>query len=171
MNQLTHHDTLFRKTSFSMILIVDSVTGPANIGGLFRLADAFNIEKILFSGSKMNLESRRLLKTSRSAIKNVMFEEKADILTPCSECKTSGYQLFALEITDESTALAEFDFQPHSKIALIIGNEQSGISKEVLKIADKQLHINMFGNNSSMNVVQATAIALYEITKSLSSSN
>ena len=55
------------------------------------------------------------------------------------------------------------------KVALIVGNEISGISEELLKLADNRLHITMFGRNSSMNVAQSAGIALYEITKSLPS--
>ncbi|MEJ6791494.1 MAG: adenylyl-sulfate kinase, partial [Lacinutrix sp.] len=49
----------------------------------------------------------------------------------------------------------------------IIGDENFGISESILKQCDTTIHINMFGQNSSMNVVQATNIALYEITKQL----
>ena len=50
---------------------------------------------------------------------------------------------------------------------MIVGDENFGISEAVLKVSDTIIHINMFGQNSSMNVVQATTIALYEITKQL----
>jgi len=52
-------------------------------------------------------------------------------------------------------------------VALVIGDENSGISEEILSQCKKQVHITMFGKNSSMNVSQAAAIALYELTKQL----
>ena len=52
-------------------------------------------------------------------------------------------------------------------MVLVIGDENFGISESILKQSDAVIHIDMFGHNSSMNVVQATNIALYEITKQL----
>ena len=50
---------------------------------------------------------------------------------------------------------------------LVIGDENFGVSDNILSISDAIIHIDMFGQNSSMNVVQATSIALYQITKQL----
>ena len=50
---------------------------------------------------------------------------------------------------------------------MIVGNENFGISESVLKKVDQTVHITMYGNNSSMNVVQATAIGLYVLTKQM----
>lgn len=89
----------------------------------------------------------------------------------CSHYSQKGYDLLALEITSDSSALDEFKFNEIQKIALVVGNEKTGIEEEVLNLCTKKLHIRMFGQNSSMNVAQATGIALYEITKSLSTLN
>ena len=51
---------------------------------------------------------------------------------------------------------------------LVVGSERNGIQHEILTCADSVYHIPMYGQNSSMNVAQATSIALYEITKLLS---
>jgi tRNA G18 (ribose-2'-O)-methylase SpoU len=48
-------------------------------------------------------------------------------------------------------------------MALVVGSEINGVSAEILNISNQIVHINMYGKNSSMNVVQATSIALYEI--------
>ena len=53
------------------------------------------------------------------------------------------------------------------KIALVIGNEQLGISAEVLELVQQTIHIEMFGKNSSMNVVQAAGIGLYSLINKL----
>lgn len=73
-----------------------------------------------------------------------------------------------MEITSASIPVEDFRYSEENKcILLILGNEASGISKELLEISDKHLHINMFGQNSSMNVAQAAGIALYEISKTI----
>ena len=82
--------------------------------------------------------------------------------------KQLGYIIVCLEITQESITLEEFKIPNNAKILLLVGDENFGISAKVLKMADVCLHITMYGQNSSMNIAQATGIALYEITKKLS---
>ncbi|WP_324719170.1 TrmH family RNA methyltransferase [Salinimicrobium sp. HB62] len=165
--QKTHSNTGFEKKKFPLVLVLDGVSGPANIGSLFRLADAFNIEKIIFCGTSVDIQSNRLRRTARATVKNVIFEEQENSEVICRALKASGYRIFALEITSDSEQLQDFDFSEVEKLALVLGNERSGIEARVLKLADKALHINMFGENSSMNVTHAAAIALFEITKRL----
>lgn len=141
--------------------------GDANIGSIFRLADAFNIEKIIFCGTAFNPESNRLRRTARSTQEKVTSEFAENTSEEILKLKDKNYKVFALEITSGSIPLEKIQLENNTKIALIIGNERHGIEESVLKLADKIVHINMFGHNSSMNAAQATGIALYEITKSL----
>lgn len=141
--------------------------GDANIGSIFRLADAFNIEKIVFCGTPFNPENNRLKRTARSTLKNVAYEFQENSTEAIKRLKGLNYVVFALEITSDSQILNSINFEMESKIVLIIGNERNGIDDTLLEITDKKVHIEMFGTNSSMNVAQATGIALYEITKSL----
>ncbi|TVZ28236.1 SpoU rRNA methylase family protein [Gillisia sp. Hel_I_86] len=139
--------------------------GEANIGSLFRLADAFNIEKLIFSGTPINLKSNRLRRTARGTFEKVNFDHTKDIIDAIESYKSKGYKPIALEITSDSVALDTLNLKKDSKILLIVGNERHGISQMVLDVVPTKVHIAMFGNNSSMNVSQATGIALYEISK------
>ena len=165
--QLTHYTTDFEEKKFPLVLICDGVSSPANIGSLFRLADAFNIEKLILCGKQLNLNSARLQKTARGTFEKVPFEQQEDILQVCEKYKNEGYTLFSLEITDDSVSLESMDFSQFGRVALILGNEVLGIQQQALDQSDNRLHIRMFGRNSCMNVAQSAGIALYEITKSL----
>lgn len=150
------------------MLVLDSITSPANVGSLFRLADAFNIEKIIFCGSTFaDLSSNRLKRTARSTINTIPAEHHENTAETCLNLVSQGYTVLALEITQNSEPVDSVEFEKMKKIALVLGNENSGIEEEVLNIVNQSLHINMFGKNSSMNVAQAAGIALFEITKSL----
>ena len=150
------------------MLVLDSIESPANVGSLFRLADAFNIEKIIFCGTSFpDLSSNRMKRTARATIKNVIFEQRENVVLTCRELSSSGYTVMALEISEASLPVDSIKYDQYEKIALVLGNENSGVDEEVLKIADEKVHITMFGKNSSMNVAQAAGIALFEITKSL----
>lgn len=164
MKQLTHYDTPFTKQTFPITLVCDNITNAPNIGSLFRTADAFGIEKIIFCGSPIPV-GRKMTKTSRATEKVVSFEEKESILDTINQLKAENYQIISLEITTNSHSLDTFNFPENKKIALIIGDENFGISESVLNESDAIIYINMFGQNSSMNVVQASSITLFEITR------
>lgn len=168
MIQSTHETSGFIEKKFPLTLVLDSVTSPANIGSLFRLADAFNIEKIIFCGPLApDLESNRLKRTARSTINSVTHECHEDIREACVNLEKDGFSLISLEIAEGSKPIDSLSFSGFKKVALILGNENTGIQEEVLKLSNEKVHINMFGKNSSMNVAQAAGIALFEITKSL----
>lgn len=170
MIQLSHNNKPFEEKKFPIVLVLDSITSPANVGSLFRLADAFNIEKILFCGSTFaDLSSNRLKRTARSTINTVSAEQYEHTHQTCMKLKSQGYTILALEVTSNSKPIDALAYEKFEKLALVIGNENSGIEEEVLGITDEIVHIHMFGKNSSMNVAQATGIALFEITKSLPS--
>jgi len=164
--QLTHYSTNFKQQSFPIILVCDNVTNASNIGSLFRIADAFGVEKIIFCGEQIYL-GRKMTKTSRATEKSVHFETYNSASEVVSDLKKQDYTIISLEITSKSLPIHTFQFSKEKPFALIVGDENFGISEYLLKLSDAVIHINMFGKNSSMNVVQATNIALYEITKQL----
>lgn len=164
--QLTHYNTNFNKKTFPITLVCENVTNAANIGSLFRIADAFGVEKIIFCGDSIPL-GRKMTKTSRATEKVVKHDISQDASEVVSILKAENYQCIALEITEDSLPIHAFKFSDKKPIALVIGDENFGVSDPILKACDHTIHINMFGQNSSMNVVQATNIALYEITKQL----
>ena len=164
--QLNHYNSTFKKQKFPITLICDSVTNAPNIGSLLRISDALGVEELIFCGDNLQL-GKRMKKTSRSTEKYVLHKVASDILQTVSDLKAKNYFVIALEITDNSVPLDDFRLSTNQPIALIIGNESFGISKEILNLTDATLHINMFGENTSMNVVQATSITLYELTKQL----
>lgn len=164
--QLTHYNTDFIKRAFPIILVCDNVTNAPNLGSLFRIADAFGIEKLILCGENISI-GRKITKTSRATEKVVDYEITESALTVAKNLKDKGYQIISLEITNTSKPIHHFKFSTEKSIVLVIGDENFGVSEAILNLSDATIHIDMFGNNSSMNVVQATNIALYEMTKQL----
>ncbi|MGJ8594100.1 MAG: TrmH family RNA methyltransferase [Aquaticitalea sp.] len=164
--QHSHHTTNFHKKQHSIVLVCDNISKAPNIGSLFRTADAFGIEKLIFCGIDIPI-GRRMTKTSRATEKNVTYELMENTLDALMALKSQDYFIVSLEITSDSQSISKFKF-PNQPIALIVGDENHGVSDLILDESDVTLHIEMFGQNSSMNVVQASAIALYELTKQLS---
>ena len=148
------------------MLICDGVKGPANIGSLFRISEAFGVSEIIFGNAEIDFDSPRLKRTARDTHLKVPYSVSEDLVGTAKHLREGGYLIAALEISENSEPLGHFKWKTKEKLALIVGNEANGISEEILKTADKVFHIELYGENSSINVAHATAIALYRLTVS-----
>ncbi|MBP2832130.1 TrmH family RNA methyltransferase [Aquimarina sp. U1-2] len=165
MNQQLHHDAnKFINKKFSIVIVCDRVCSPANIGSIFRIADSFGVEKIYFCGKDITVVSKRMQRTARATHEIIPFEQSEDITAVIEQLRTDNYTILSLEITAKSIPVSSYTVTPLEKIALVVGEENSGVSEKALDLSKESVHINMYGNNSSMNVATATGIALYEIT-------
>jgi tRNA G18 (ribose-2'-O)-methylase SpoU len=164
--QHSHTTTPFSKNKFPLIVLCDGLSSPANVGGLFRVCEAFGVEQILFYNGNIDISSSRLKRTARETYKSVDYAICSDVNTTLMELMKKGYDVIALEISEISIPSERITLDKNA-VVLIIGNERCGISEEVLALASKHMHIEMYGENSSMNVVQATGIALYTLVNKL----
>lgn len=165
MQQHSHRTTPFEKKEFPLVIICDQVKGPANLGSLFRVSDAFGVKELVFCGHEVDLESQRMKRTSRETHLKVVSSVFDSVEHAIHEYREAGYTIVALEITKTSNRLSDYKWEAGASIALVIGNEQHGISEKALSMCDETLHIELYGENSSINVSHATAIALYQLTQ------
>ncbi|MDN6280701.1 MAG: TrmH family RNA methyltransferase [Psychroflexus sp.] len=167
-HQLVHSEYKTQATKAKIYLLIDTLSSPANLGAIYRLADAFAVKEIFLNESLEEMMlSTRFKRTSRSSEKYVntsLFNNLDDTL---SELKKQTKKVIGIELTSESQAIHNFNFQATESYVLIFGHEQMGLSPEILSQLDTCLHINLFGQNSSINVAQSCGIALYEITRQL----
>ncbi len=166
MEQLNHYTTDFTEQKFPITVVCDEVYFQQNIGSIFRVCEAFGVEKIIFTGKNFVLSERKVNKTSRNTHKIVPYEVYLDKSELIETLKSSNSEIIALEITSKSKTINSLVIS-NKPIVLLIGSEIYGISEELLAISNQATHIEMFGKNSSMNVVQSLGIALYEITNKL----
>jgi tRNA G18 (ribose-2'-O)-methylase SpoU len=108
-------------------------------------------------------------KISRSTVKNIPWEIAEDSNSLIARYKKEGYTLVGLEITEGSVAIQNANLSELSKVLLVCGSENYGISPEILSQLDVAIHIPMYGANSSMNVVNSLSILLYELTNQMKS--
>ena len=162
--QLTHEENQFERRTFPITVVCDHMYFQQNIGSLFRISEAFGVENIIFFGKDIPLTPRKINKTSRSTHLHVAHSVIEEFNELQSFLLDNNFEIISLEIASNSKPLKEINIPENKKIALLIGSEINGISNELLKLSHQIVHITMFGKNSSMNVVQAASIALYEIT-------
>jgi len=165
VEQLAHHQINNKSHDLEIYLLVESLTSVENIGMLFRIADAFGVKKIISTHSPADVQSKKVKRISRSTNSIIEYEQQADLGTYIDQLKAASFDVVALEITDESIPIQEYAISKKNKIAIVLGQESSGVRAEVLESCDQAVHINMFGKNSSMNVVNACSVFLWELVR------
>ncbi len=165
MKQLVHSEVLNHDVKTEIIVIAENIRTPENVGMLFRVSEAFGVKKVFLIGDSPNLENKKVLRTARSTEKQLSVQFFETSLNVISQLKKENYKLIGLEHTDKSESLHIANFSNIKKIALFIGAERFGIEQDTLSQLDMVVHINLFGKNSSINVVNALTATLYEITK------
>ncbi len=105
--------------------------------------------------------TKQISKTALGAETSQTWEQSDTIEPILSKLKADGYTLIGLEQTQHSTPLNEY--QPPTKVALLLGREVEGIALELVKLLDATLEIPMYGTKESFNVVQAAAMSLYHL--------
>ena len=121
--QLDHYSSKFEKNQFAIILVTDNVTRPANVGSIFRIADAFGVERLILGGSTIEL-NRKVWNTSRASEKVVNFEQIENSQDVIKNLKKEGYSVICLEITKNSKSISEIQLENNQKIVLVVGSER-----------------------------------------------
>ncbi|MFA7254211.1 MAG: RNA methyltransferase [Patescibacteria group bacterium] len=145
-------------------LILDNIRSMENVGSIFRTADAAGVSKIYLCGITPRPPRKEIDKAALGAVDFVEWEYVDNLEFKIQNLKSKGIQIIALEQDHRSTQYTKYI--PHNTdLAIIVGNEVDGISKEILDLADQIIEIPMYGKKNSLNVAVATGIILYQLKK------
>jgi tRNA (guanosine-2'-O-)-methyltransferase len=149
-----------------LTVVFEDLHDPHNVGAVIRTCDAFGIQKVYLIFEKEKPFDPGKIGKGSSSTANKWLDYEMHLST--EEClvslKNDGYTLVATALTDNTKSIYDAKFTD-KKIALLVGNEYTGLSKSALKHAQKTLYIPMRGMIQSLNVSVATGIFLYEITR------
>ncbi len=147
-------------------IVLDNVLDTYNIGAIFRLADAVAAEKIIICGESEIPPHTRIKKASINTTEWVAWQYFADAKSAILNLKSEilNLQVVAVEQSSKSVPYDKFDYA--FPLALIVGHESNGVSKEVLNLCDAIVELPMFGVNKSLNVMVSLGIVLFEVVKS-----
>lgn len=148
---------------FNIICLLDSVRSAHNVGAMFRNAECFGVEKIILTGLSPTPDSVAVQKTAMNCELEVPWNYIKDPLEVISYLKKQGYQIWSIETARESIDLNELKNVP-SKLVIIFGHEQFGISNDILKVSDKIVSIRLFGKKNSLNVSVCQGIILNQLS-------
>lgn len=156
-------------------LILHDIRSTHNVGSMLRSADGFGVERIICTGytpyprikndtrlpHEIENVQRQLHKTALGAEDRQDIDHAEDIKYIVSILKNEGWSIVGLEQSIDSVALNSF--HASNDVALIVGNEVTGLPKEILSLCDAIVEIPMQGKKESFNVSVATGITLYAL--------
>jgi len=151
-----------------LILILDSINDPQNLGTLLRSAECFGAGAVMWSKNRGVDLTPVVSKASVGASELMTILRVSNLVDAVKKCQNEGYEVVTAEVGVDAKALHSFVFP--QKTVLIMGSEGAGVRPLLSKQADHRLFIPMAGVIDSLNVSQATSVFLYQWKNSLTNS-
>lgn len=168
MDELGRKSTEEFKTAqkIPIILVLDNVRSMNNIGSVFRTADAFLLEAIYLCGVTATPPHREIQKTALGATESVNWKYFATTLDAVNQLKQDGFAVYTVEQAEGSILLNNFN-PTDKKLALVFGNEVSGVEQSVIDACAGCIEIPQFGTKHSLNLAVSVGIVVWDIAMKL----
>ena len=146
----------------SLLLGLDNIRDPGNLGTMIRTADAAGTNGVLLSKGCVELYNPKVIRSTMGSIFHLPMIENLDLPEVIPDLKEAGFKIIVSEV-HEGRDSTEVNYP--EKTCLVIGSEASGVRKEVSNLADEKIKIPIFGKAESLNASVAAGILLYEMVR------
>ncbi len=149
-----------------MSVVVEDVRSLWNVGSMFRTSDGAGFDHVYLCGITGSPPRREIEKVSLGAENTVSWEYAINSLAVVRTLRAKGVYVIGLECTSQSVLLRDYLVQSelHKPLSVVVGNEVSGLSRQVIDVCDVICHLPMRGMKESLNVAVAFGIAAYQIS-------
>ena len=144
-----------------LILALDGIQDPGNLGTILRTADSVNLNQIIITKNTADPYNPKVVRSTMGAIFRVKIIETDNLVQTLKEIKKNKFKVVVTSL-DTEDSIYNIDYK---KKVIVIGNEANGVSKEVQELADNKVKIPMLGRTESLNASVATGIVLYEYVR------
>lgn len=155
-----------RASKLPIVIVLDNVRSMNNVGSVFRTADAFLIEAIYLCGVTAKPPHREIQKTALGATETVNWKHFETTTDAIHSLKNEGYKIYAVEQADQSIMLDKFIPAP-GNIALVFGNEVTGVEQAVIDVCDACIEIPQYGTKHSLNLAVSVGIMVWSVTRQI----
>lgn len=151
---------VLRRRQLDLTVVAENISDPHNLSAMLRSCDAVGIYKVCLvyhSGQPFPVLGEASSASARKWIETIKFRS----ITECYEyLRNEGFKIYTTHLSKESISLYEMDLT--QKVALVFGNEHSGVSEEAVSLADGNYIIPQVGMIQSLNISVACAVSVYE---------
>lgn len=155
-----YHDFIDADDAF--VVILDHLEDPHNLGAIIRTSEAAGVDGIIIPKDRGVTVNSTVIKTSTGAIDNIPVSMVTNLKQTIDDLKKNGFWVVGTAL-ENSVDYREIDYS--GKIALIIGNEGSGMSRMIFESCDFIAKIPMYGKVNSLNASVASGIMIYEVVR------
>lgn len=147
--------------SSDLILALDDIQDPGNLGTIIRTADSVGLTQILISKGTADPYNSKVIRSTMGAIFRVNIIECDDLVKILKDVKENNFNIMVTSL-QANKSIYELDLKQN---VVVIGNEAKGVSKEIIDLADNKVIIPMLGKTESLNASIATGVILYEYVR------
>lgn len=145
-----------------LLLALDQIRDPGNLGTILRTADAAGVNGVLLSKGSVDPFNEKVVRATMGSLFEVPLIQDADLSAALPELRAKGYEI-AVAVLEDSEDYADYDWtQP---TVLVIGNEAQGIAKEIQALATRRLRIPIQGSAESLNAAIAAGVMVFEAAR------
>ena len=150
---------------FQVVVVLENIRSAYNVGSVFRTSDAFLIEAIYIVGYSAKPPHKEIKKTALGAEETVRWTYFKTSAEAIADLRKNGYKVFAVEQAEGSRELHLFPFLDEQKIAVVFGNEVTGVEQSTILACDGCIEIPQMGMKHSLNIATAAGVVLWEIIR------
>jgi len=166
-------DDLNRKTveefkqseKIPIIVVLENIRSAYNVGSVFRTADAFLLEALYICGYTCVPPHKEIKKTALGAEDSVTWKHFENATFAIQELHELGYTVYAVEQAQGSTMLNKLAYKSGGKIAVIFGNEVTGVEQSTIQQCKGCIEIPQHGIKHSLNIATAAGVVLWELVR------
>ncbi|MBE2245917.1 MAG: RNA methyltransferase [Candidatus Competibacteraceae bacterium] len=166
LNRKSKEDFL-RTEKLPVRVIIDDIRSGHNVGAVFRTSDAFMLECLYLCGRTPSPPHIEISKTALGAEETVKWSRVDTAFDAVELCRSDGFEIVTIEQTTGSIPLTEMKWRPNVPYAIVLGNEVTGVSEEVIPLSSYIVEIPQWGTKHSLNVSVAAGIVLWSACSSL----
>ena len=147
---------------YEFVVLLDHLEDPHNLGAIIRTCEAAGVDAIVLPKDRQVQINSTVMKTSVGTLDNMDIVSVTNLSNTITKLKDNGFWVVGTAL-ENSVDYREVDYS--GKIALVIGNEGSGMSKLVTRECDYIAKIPMYGKTNSLNASVAAGIMIYEVIR------
>jgi len=148
-----------------VIAVLENVRSAYNVGSVLRTADAFLLKAVYTTGYTAHPPHRQIQKTALGADETVTTKHFDDAAEAIAALRVEGYTIYAIEQAENSVSLQHLQTTSSDKIAVIFGNEVTGVEQSTILLCDGCIEIPQLGMKHSLNISVAAGIVLWKLSE------
>ncbi len=150
-----------------VIAVLENIRSAYNVGSVFRTADAFLLEAIYICGYTCIPPHKEIKKTALGAEETVAWKHFSTAAEAIADLRQLNYKVYAVEQAAESILLNALNYTAGEKIALVFGNEVTGVEEATILQCEGCIEIPQAGMKHSLNIATAAGVVLWELVRTM----